>query len=117
MPTTTAKVTRGKRAAAPDAEAPAPLRQQLAAALASLEALGTARGRAGLARYGIVTSDRVFGVSMGDIQKLAKQLGRSHQLAAALWGTGCYEARMLAVFVAEPERVTAAQMDRWCADL
>src|SRR5690606_33664096 len=30
--------------------------------------------------------------------------------------TGWYEARMLAAFVDEPERVTPAQMDRWARD-
>jgi len=55
-------------------------------------------------------------VSVSNIQVLAKQLGRSHELAAALWETGWYEARMLSSFVDEPERVTAAQMDRWCRD-
>ena len=53
---------------------------------------------------------------MANIQVLAKQLGRSHELAAALWDTGWYEARMLTSFVDEPERVTSAQMDRWCRD-
>jgi 3-methyladenine DNA glycosylase AlkD len=58
---------------------------------------------------------------MGDlfranIQVLAKGLGRSHELAAALWDTGWYEARMLTSFVDEPARVTPAQMDRWCRD-
>jgi 3-methyladenine DNA glycosylase AlkD len=47
---------------------------------------------------------------------LAKRLGRDHDLAAALWATGWYEARMLAAWVDEPERVTAAQMDRWSRD-
>ena len=42
--------------------------------------------------------------------------GESHELAAALWETGWYEARMLAAFVDDPARVTAAQMDRWCRD-
>ena len=50
------------------------------------------------------------------IQSLAKRLGRNHELAAALWDTGWYEARMLASFVDEPARVTPAQMDRWCRD-
>lgn len=80
--------------------------------LASLERLGTKRYRDGLARYGI-TTPKAFGVSVGDIQRLAKKLGRSHELAASLWETEWYEARMLACFVDEPERVTAAQMDRW----
>jgi 3-methyladenine DNA glycosylase AlkD len=38
------------------------------------------------------------------------------ELAAALWQTGWYEARMMAAFVDEPDRVTAAQMDRWARD-
>lgn len=74
--------------------------------------------REGLARYGIdgPTASTAFGVPMGAIRKLARQLGRSHDLALDLWGTGQYEARMLAVFVDEPARVTTAQMDRWARD-
>ena len=55
-------------------------------------------------------------MSVGDLQKLAKRLGRNHDLAAALWETGWYEARMLAAFVDDPAGVTPAQMDRWCRD-
>ena len=66
-------------------------------------------------RYNIRTS-KAFGVSMSNIQRVAKPLGRDHELAAALWETGWYEARMLTSFVDEPERVTSAQMERWAAD-
>ena len=34
----------------------------------------------------------------------------------ALWDTGWYEARMTAAFLGEPERLTSAEMDRWCGD-
>ena len=68
-----------------------------------------------MARYAI-PSDKAFGVSVGTMKKLAKRLGRNHELAAALWETGWYEARMLASFVDDPARVTSAQMDRWCRD-
>jgi 3-methyladenine DNA glycosylase AlkD len=68
-----------------------------------------------MARYGI-SATKVFGVSVGALQRLAKRLGRDHGLAEALWDTGWYEARMLTAFVGEPERVTAAQMDRWARD-
>lgn len=71
--------------------------------------------REGMARYAI-PSDHALGVSMKDIQALAKQLGRDHDLAAALWDTGVYEARMLAAYVEDPAQVTPAQMDRWCRD-
>ena len=68
-----------------------------------------------MARYGL-PSDKAFGVPVGVMQKLAKRLGRNHGLAVALWDTGWYEARMLASFLDEPERVTPAQMERWCRD-
>jgi 3-methyladenine DNA glycosylase AlkD len=84
-------------------------------ALSWLEQKATRRDRENLARFGI-TADKALGVSMANIQVLAKQLGRSHELAAALWDTGWYEARMLTSFVDEPDRVTSAQMDRWCRD-
>ena len=47
---------------------------------------------------------------------LGRLLGRDHELAATLWDTGVYEARMVASFVADPSQVTPAQMDRWCKD-
>ena len=83
--------------------------------LAWLERRGTKKNRDGMARYAIV-SPKAFGVSVGDLRKKGKELGRNHELATALWATGWYEARMLAPFVGEPERVTPAQMDRWCRD-
>jgi 3-methyladenine DNA glycosylase AlkD len=87
---------------------------RLGAALARLETLGR-RDRADLARYGI-TAKKSFGTSVASIRLVAKPLGRDHALAAALWKTGWYEARMLAAFVGEAAALTPAQMDRWCRD-
>jgi len=91
------------------------IRAQVQVALATLEAMSTKRDRENLSRFGI-TAGRAYGVSMANIQALARRLGRSHDLAAALWLTGWYEARMLTSLVDEPARVTPAQMDRWCRD-
>jgi 3-methyladenine DNA glycosylase AlkD len=88
---------------------------QVRAAVASLETRGTQKNRDGMVRYAL-PSERAFGVSMTDIQSLARRLGRNHELAAALWETGWYEARLLAAYIAEPGRVTPAQMDSWCRD-
>ncbi|MBK6315059.1 MAG: DNA alkylation repair protein [Blastocatellia bacterium] len=88
---------------------------RVASALAWLREHATVHTLEGMARYGI-PSDNALGVAVSDIKALGKQLGRSHELAAALWETGVYEARMLTSFVDEPERVTSAQMDRWCRD-
>ena len=84
--------------------------------LGELERLGTQKRREEMGpRYGIHT-DKAFGVAMADMQKIARSLGRNHALAAALWDTGCYEARILAALIDAPEQVTPAQMDRWCRD-
>lgn len=84
-------------------------------AIAWLKRHGSKSGRDGMQRYNI-PSDRAFGVPMRQVQELAKQLGHDHDLAAALWASGWYEARLLAAYVDEPAAVTVAQMDRWCRD-
>jgi 3-methyladenine DNA glycosylase AlkD len=92
------------------------LKEQVQSVLTTLQRLGNPRRREEMeTRYGIVTRD-AFGIPMNEMQRLAKQLGRNHELALALWETGNYEARTVAAFVAEPERVTPALMDRWCRD-
>jgi 3-methyladenine DNA glycosylase AlkD len=83
---------------------------RVATALAWLEKHSKKSVRDRMARYAI-PSDKALGVRMGDIQKLARQLGRDHALALDLWKTDVYEARLLCAYVDEPERVTAAQMD------
>jgi 3-methyladenine DNA glycosylase AlkD len=105
-----------KKAAVPARAAPKrDTAAEVKAVLTRLERLGSKRNREGMARYAIV-AEKVFGVSVGTLRTLGKQLGRDHDLALALWDTGWYEARMLAAFVDEPDRVTPAQMDRWCRD-
>jgi len=109
MPAAKKKATRARasaaRAAADDPEA----------VVAALKAMGSERTREGMARYAI-PSDKAFGVTVGELRGFAKRLGPSHALAAALWDSGWYEARMLACFVDEPALVTPAQMDLWCRD-
>ena len=90
-------------------------REEVQLAIAWLKRNSTERDRRNLARFGIVAKN-ALGVSLANIQALAKQLGRNHEVAAALWDTGCYEARLLCSFIDEPACVTPAQMDRWCHD-
>ncbi len=84
----------------------------------ALEWLGRHSSKAvrdGMTRYAIPNED-ALGVRMGDIQKLARKLGRDHDLALALWKTGVYEARLLCAYVDEPARVTPAQMNAQARD-
>jgi 3-methyladenine DNA glycosylase AlkD len=101
--------TRGRQKTAASAKA------SLASVIAWLERQGSEKVRDGMARYAI-PSDKAFGIPVGALRKYAKELGTSHELAAALWKSGHYEARMLASFVDDPGEVTPEQMDRWCED-
>lgn len=92
------------------------MKQDVKMTLAALERLGNSRVLDDMSsRYGIFAK-KAYGVSMANMLKLAKGIGRNHELAVGLWETGWYEARMLATLIDDPARVTAAQMDRWCHD-
>lgn len=81
-------------------------------------------------RFGIsgATCETAFGVSMKDVQRIAKRVIREgpkdkleraawrHELAAELWATGQYEARQMAPYVDVPALVTSEQMERWARD-
>ena len=88
---------------------------QVESALVWLKRHSTKSTRDGMARFAI-PSDHAYGVSMKDIKALGRTIGCNHALAAALWETEVYEARMLASFVGDPEKLTPAEMDRWCKD-
>jgi 3-methyladenine DNA glycosylase AlkD len=84
--------------------------------LARLERLGSKRVRDEMAtRYGI-HAKKAFGVKVAQLHTIAKPHRGDHALALALWKTGVYEARMVAVFVDDPAQVTPAQMESWCDD-
>jgi 3-methyladenine DNA glycosylase AlkD len=70
----------------------------------------------GMARFAIVGEQRM-GVSVPDMRKIAKEIGKDHQLALDLWDTGVPEAMIVAGMVAEPEKLTERQMDDWVVDI
>jgi len=83
--------------------------------LAALRAAADPKNVAGMARYGI-SIHGTLGVPVVLIRRLAKQAGRSHELAAELWDSGIHEARILATIVDRPEWVTRRQMNQWARD-
>lgn len=89
-----------------------PVAQRCERAIAALKARASEAMRTGMTRYAIPNA-KAFGVAMRDVQAVAKQCGRDHELALALWDTDLYDARMLACYVDDPAQVTPAQMDRW----
>jgi 3-methyladenine DNA glycosylase AlkD len=44
---------------------------------------------------------------------MAKEIGRDRKLAQELWDSGIHEARMLACFIDEIDKVTKKQMEEW----
>jgi len=80
-----------------------------------LRAMGSERHREGMARFGIST-ETALGISLTELRRLGREIGRDHALALALWDTGMHEARILASIVDDPKAVTEEQMERWVAD-
>jgi 3-methyladenine DNA glycosylase AlkD len=64
----------------------------------------------GMAQYGMVV-ERRLGVSVPNMRRIAKELGKDHQLVLELWKTGIPEARILAAMIDEPEKLTERQME------
>lgn len=88
----------------------------VAGVLSELERAGKKKVRDLMGPRNGIHTTKAYGVTMAEMKAIAKRLGKDHDLAAALWESGWYEARMLASLVDDPKAVTPAQMDRWCKD-
>jgi 3-methyladenine DNA glycosylase AlkD len=66
----------------------------------------------GMAKYGMAVEQRL-GVSVPDMRKLAKEIGKDHKLALDLWRTGIAEARIVAGMIGDPAKLTEEQMEEW----
>ena len=106
--TATAKRTQ-RRTAKPPA---APM--SVAGVMAALEAAGSEQTRRTYARHGVTLP--MFGVSFATLKALYKRIKLDHALALALWDTGNFDARNLAVKIVDPVRMTPADLDRWAGD-
>jgi 3-methyladenine DNA glycosylase AlkD len=79
-------------------------------ALARLEALGNETVRARNAKHGAGPAQ--FGVLMGDIRKLAKEIQPNPALALELWETGNSDAQLLAILLLKPKTLSVEALDR-----
>ena len=77
--------------------------------LARLESLGDERVRARNRKLG--AGEAQVGARLGDLRKLAKEIGPDHELALELWATGHLEARLLAILLMRPKRLSATELD------
>lgn len=63
-----------------------------------------------------MTIENRLGVSVPDMRKLAKEIGKNHSLAIELWKTNISETMILASMIDEHDKLTEKQMDEWVKD-
>jgi len=80
-----------------------------------LKSLSDPEAVSGMVRFGI-NPKNTYGVSIPNLRKIAKEIGRNHVLAQQLWSSGIHEARILAGMIDEVDKVTEKQMDSWIKD-
>ena len=96
------------------AKQPTSVRTTLDETMRALEKAGSAQTRKTYARHGAV--EPLFGVSFATLKTLTKKIGVDHELALALWDTGNHDARMLAMKIADPAKISSSTLDRWASE-
>lgn len=84
-----------------------PKTMTLAQVMQQLEESGAENVRRRYVRDG--AGENVFGVLLGKVRALAKELGTNHALGLELWETGNHEARILACMVLDPAAITESE--------
>ena len=84
-------------------------------ALRELESMGTEQNRKLYQRHGV--KGPAFGVSYANLGALQRRIRIDHPLALALWATGNHDARVLANMIAEPNSMSARELDRWIVEV
>ena len=69
-----------------------------------------------MAKFGM-RGEKRLGVSIPELRKMAKIIGKDHKLALKLWSTKIPEAMILASMVDDHEKVTEQQMENWVKDI
>lgn len=101
-----------KSAVKKPSKAPAP-RISLQDAMNALKKAGSAQTRKTYTRHG--APEPMFGVSFATLKTLYKRIKVDQTLAEALWSTGNFDARNLAVKIADPASISSKELDRWAA--
>ncbi len=86
--------------------------------LALLEAERDERGMSNWEKLGPSTAGmRSCGIGLTRLRKLAKRVGRNRELAQALWKTDVYDARVIALLIDDPARITRDQAEKQVEEL
>jgi len=52
-----------------------------------------------------------FGIGLTQLRKLAKQIGRDHELALKLWASDYYDAKVVGLLIDDPKQLTREQVE------
>ncbi len=58
-----------------------------------------------------------FGIGLTVLRKLAKQIGKDHDLAQQLWDSDYYDMKVIAVLIDDPKQITREQMEAQVKDV
>ena len=64
-------------------------------------------------KKGGINPEKAFGVKIPVLRKMAKKIGKNHDLALELWELGYRETMILASMIDNPKEVTENQMEKW----
>jgi 3-methyladenine DNA glycosylase AlkD len=81
-----------------------------------LRSLAKPENLEGMARFGI-KGDKRLGLSIPELRKLGKAIGKDHEMALKLWATRIQDAMILAALVDDPLKVTEEQAEDWVKDV
>jgi len=68
-------------------------------------------------RSGPKGESKSYGVGLTDLRKLAKQVGRDHELALELWASDVHEARVLGLLIDDPKQISREQAEQQVDEL
>ncbi len=81
-----------------------------------LQSLSSDKYKANVIKMGIPEKCSM-GVSTSDVRKLAREIGKSNELAFELWGTGYHEAKLLAVLLFDKKQISHKDIEQLMNDV
>ncbi len=84
--------------------------------IGKLESLKNPKNVEGMARFGIRPKTKIYGAPVPELRKIARIVKKNHQLALKLWDSKIHEARILASMLADAEKLTVDQINKWVSD-
>jgi 3-methyladenine DNA glycosylase AlkD len=86
-----------------------------------LELLEASRNERGIRHWEQAPSGsgglKSFGIGLIELRKLAKRIGRDHQLARGLWATDVYDAKVISLLIDDPATITRQQAEKQVEEL